>query len=260
MSNRYTSTSKISSGKSLAVFSPLSVANCELWLDAGNAASVTLVSNVVSQWNDLSGNNRHATQGTGNNRPTYSATVNGRNVISFDGVNDSLISGLASSVITGYATLFCVARPSASWTTSTANFKSPLLARNADATLGWGMALYNDAASNRLTLNYLWRGAGGNYSYGPRVDTGSLQVFTAVLAASPQDRRVSGSSGNYTTSLTAGTGGASNRYLTVGEDPTQSRYWTDYVAEVLVYSRTLTTAEILSIESYLISKWGITRQ
>jgi hypothetical protein len=248
------------SQQTIAAFSPLSVANCELWLDASDSTSVTLVSSAVSQWNDLSGNNRHATQGTGNNRPAYSATVNGRRVITFDGVNDSLISGLASSVITGYATLFCVARPSSSWTTSTANFKCPLAARNADATFGWGMALYNDAASNRLILNYLWRGNGGNYSYGPRVDVGSLQVLAAVFSASPQDRRVSGSSGNYTTSITAGTGGASNRYLTVGEDPTQSRYWTDYVAEVLVYSRALSTAEMLSIEAYLIAKWGIIRQ
>jgi hypothetical protein len=260
MTTRSASTSRIATGRSLATFSPLSVANCELWLDAANVASVTLVSSAVSAWNDLSGNNRHATQGTANNRPTYADKINGKSVLTFDGVNDSLISGLASSVITGYATLFCVARPSSSWTTSTANFKCPLLARNSDATFGWGLALYNDAASNRLALNFLWRGAGGNYSYGPRVDIGSLQVFAAVLAASPQDRRVSGSSGNYTTSLTAGTGGASNRYLTVGEDPTQSRYWTDYVAEVLAYSRALTTAEVLSIESYLIAKWGISRQ
>jgi hypothetical protein len=247
--------------QTLAAFSPLTVANCELWLDASDSSSVTLTSSAVSQWNDLSGNNRHATQGTANNRPTYSATVNGRNVITFDGVNDSLISGLASSVITGYATLFCVCRPSPSWTVNgTANFKVPLAARNVDATAGWGMSLYYDATASRQTLNYFWRNAGGNASYGPRADVGVVQVFTIAFAATSPDRRVCGSSSAYSASLTSGTGGASNRYLTVGEDPTQSRYWTDYVAEVLAYSRALTTAEVLSIESYLIAKWGISRQ
>jgi len=248
--------------QTLAAFSPLTVANCELWLDASDSSSVTLTSSAVSQWNDLSGNNRHATQGTGNNRPTYTDKVNGRNVITFDGTNDSLISGLASSVVTGYATLFCVARPSSSWTAGTANFKTPLMARNSDGSSAWGICLYNDAGvgTGRLSLTHQWRGAGYNNTAGSVVATGVFQLFSAVISATGTDRRVSGSSSNYPATLTAGTGGASNRYLTVGEDPTQSRYWTDYVAEVLAYSRALTTAEVLSIESYLIAKWGISRQ
>jgi spore coat protein U-like protein len=248
--------------QTLAAFSPLTVANCELWLDASDSSSVTLTSSAVSQWNDLSGNNRHATQGTGNNRPTYTDKVNGRNVITFDGTNDSLISGLASSVITGYATLFCVCRPSSSWTASTANFKAPLMARNADQTLAWGICPYNDTSigTGRLSLTHMWRGAGYNNAAGPAVTIGAVQLLAAVISATGTDRRSCGSSSTYPATLTAGTGGASNRYLTVGEDPTTLRYWTDYVAEVLAYSRALTTAEVLSIESYLIAKWGITRQ
>jgi hypothetical protein len=248
--------------QTLAAFSPLTVANCELWLDASDSSSVTLTSSAVSQWNDLSGNNRHATQGTANNRPAYSATVNGRNVITFDGTNDSLISGLASSVITGYVTMFCVCRPSSSWTTSTANFKSPLMARNSDGSSTWGMLIFFDPTffSGRLVTNYFWRNAGYNSGFGANISVGAVQLMAVRISASDSDRRTSGSASPVLVTNTAGTGGASNRYLTVGEDPTQSRYWTDYVCEVLVYSRSLTTAEVLSIESYLIAKWGITRQ
>lgn len=59
-----------------------------LWLDASDVSTVTTVSGAVSQWNDKSGNARHATQGTSGNRPAYTpAGQNGLNVATFDGVN-----------------------------------------------------------------------------------------------------------------------------------------------------------------------------
>ena len=163
----------------------------------------------------------------------------------------------ASSVAGG------VARPSPSWTASgTAQYKTPLMARNADTSAAWGLSLWFDSAfsGGRLSLNYQWRGSGYNYQAGSKVELGTVSLLCARLSSSDSDRRSCGSAAVWPNANTAGTGGASNRYLTVGEDPTQSRYWTDYVCEVLVYSRSLTTAEVLAVESYLIGKWGISRQ
>jgi len=57
-----------------------------LWFDAADASSVTLSGSDVSQWDDKSGNTRHATQATGGNQPDYIlAEQNGLNVIRFDG-------------------------------------------------------------------------------------------------------------------------------------------------------------------------------
>ncbi|MEX1115054.1 MAG: InlB B-repeat-containing protein [Akkermansiaceae bacterium] len=53
------------------------------WYDAADANSITIISGKVSQWNDKSANNRHATQTTAANRPTYVAS-------------DSLINNLPS--------------------------------------------------------------------------------------------------------------------------------------------------------------------
>lgn len=61
-----------------------------VWLDAQDAASVVLTSGVVSQWNDKSGNNRHATQSTAANRPTHNTSTVKSSHIVFDGANDSL--------------------------------------------------------------------------------------------------------------------------------------------------------------------------
>lgn len=71
--------------------SPWSPANIttQLWLDASDSATITLVSGAVSQWNDKSGNARNATQSASASRPTVlTANINGLDVLSFDGSDD----------------------------------------------------------------------------------------------------------------------------------------------------------------------------
>jgi hypothetical protein len=61
-----------------------------LWLDAADAATVTTVSGAVSQWNDKSGNTRHATQATSAQRPVYtSAALSGQNVVEFNPISSN---------------------------------------------------------------------------------------------------------------------------------------------------------------------------
>lgn len=66
-----------------------------LWLDAADASTITLNGSTVSQWNDKSGNGRHATQAVAANQPTYIASgLNGKPLLDWDGSNDSMtISG-----------------------------------------------------------------------------------------------------------------------------------------------------------------------
>lgn len=45
-----------------------------LWLDANDSSTITLNGFTVSEWQDKSGNNRHASQATVGSRPTYSKT------------------------------------------------------------------------------------------------------------------------------------------------------------------------------------------
>ena len=65
-----------------------------LWLDAADSSTVTTVSGAVSQWNDKSGNGRHATQSDATRRPAFtSAAINGYSALTFDGTNDGLTCG-----------------------------------------------------------------------------------------------------------------------------------------------------------------------
>lgn len=100
-------------GPTVAVNSPLDIAGCALWLDGADssASSMTLEGALVSAWRDKSGNGRDFTS-TGTARPTLVAsTIANKSALSFDGVDDRLST---SSVIatggTAALTVFVVVR------------------------------------------------------------------------------------------------------------------------------------------------------
>jgi len=77
-----------------------------------DAEQITGLSNgdPVTQWDDVSGNDRHLVQSTGANQPTFqTGLVNGRPGVRFDGVNDRLRAVFASALAQP-ATVFLVAR------------------------------------------------------------------------------------------------------------------------------------------------------
>jgi hypothetical protein len=77
-----------------------------LWLDANDASTITLNGSTVAQWNDKSGNARHVSQATATNQPTLTASgLNGKSVVTFDGVNDFLTSSGFSGLISGLSGL-----------------------------------------------------------------------------------------------------------------------------------------------------------
>ena len=63
----------------------------QCWLDASDSSTLTLSGNKVDAWADKSGNGRHVAQAVAGMRPDLDPGArNGRNVIRFDGVDDTL--------------------------------------------------------------------------------------------------------------------------------------------------------------------------
>ena len=86
--------SSFQAARGLAIIRPSDIANLELWLDAGDASTITETGGAVSQWDDKSGNAHHVSQATAGAEPTTGTrTQNGRNVLDFDG-GDSLVGSL----------------------------------------------------------------------------------------------------------------------------------------------------------------------
>lgn len=62
------------------------------WFDGADTTTITEVAGSVSQWDDKSGNNNHAIETDGAKQPsTGLETINGLNVVSFDGIDDRML-------------------------------------------------------------------------------------------------------------------------------------------------------------------------
>lgn len=84
------SANKFSKASALPEYSLPVRTNLDFWYDASTGVQRT--NNLVSQWDDLSGNNKHATQSGSGEQPTYIANgLNGRPVLRFDGFNDHML-------------------------------------------------------------------------------------------------------------------------------------------------------------------------
>jgi len=211
-------------------FNPKSIAGLQGWWDAADAATVT-ISTGVSEWRDKSGNDRHASQGTGNNQPAYTNQLNGRNVITFDGSNDSLLT--TSFSLSQPYTLFAVARRS-----------------------GGGASNFYDRVGNGASLGsfggvfYIFAGTGLN---GPSQDI-DWHIFNAEHSGSNSVFRVDGqdsASGN------AGTQAISDGLRFGANGAGSGSFLNGDIAEILLYNVIASTAQRNAILSYLDKKWGV---
>ena len=232
-----------------AITAPTDISGSVLWLDASDLASITSAGGFVSQWNDKSAvGTNHFTQGTGGQQPqTGAVTLNGLNLLTFDGSNDHL---LGSPVLAGNDddyTYLAVWRPH---TTSGARSvyeqaqggngrRSALLAvNNAYGFNGQNNDRHNlvPFAANqwRLTDMEVNNSNANNIKI---YDNGNLYV---------------GATGN-PGALDIGTAGA-----TVGKKQTTFGEFLDGdLAEIIVYDRTLTGAEHSDINTYLNNKYNL---
>jgi len=220
----------LSSGGRVA-FNPLSLSPA-LWLsDTGSNPA---------QWDDLSGNGRHATQAIGANQPAIvTGALNGRQVRRFDGVDDRMIHGLNGSLTS--CTIFAVFKKITEQTFyrgiigigPSNSSGSSMLARVGNNK--WGTFTTTDARANSDT---------GTTNFG---------IYAIIdNAASGGSFFLNGSadgtySGNTVGQLTANVG---------GQDISQA--YNGDIAEILVFSRALSTTERQAVERYLSNKYAIT--
>lgn len=75
-------------------WTPADLPNLYMWFDASDASTITLSGSDVTQINDKSGNNYHATQSTVSLAPEWgTATINGLNVLDFNKTGNYMVTG-----------------------------------------------------------------------------------------------------------------------------------------------------------------------
>lgn len=216
--------------------------------DATNAGSISLSGSEVTQWNDLSGNGHHATQGTSINRPkSGTVTINGKNAIDFDGTNDYLFNNGVASSFSGNDkpfTIFWVQDKDVANSTPWMFGFDP-----AGVAYIWSYGdsmLFRDDAVTTTSIS-----GTGSSSLSPVFMTfrSSGLSFTAwsnktqTVSATAYDR------GNITVNIS--TIGA-YRQGTLPE-----LYLDGSIGELIYYNRELTTGEVAQVQDYLSAKWGI---
>lgn len=231
-----------------AGFSPLRIADLAVWYDANDTASLTVDgSNKVSQWNDKSGNARHATQGTGANQPTLLTNqLNGR-----PGVRgyDNQFMTFSGPDLSGAAGFTVIAVGEMGSTTGEGVYTQiPGAGSNNGVSLWTGLWRSGRSGSNILfPTGAPSTSPGSPYIWIYRNDGTKTTANTKVLASWNATERVG------TTTQDAGTPAAGTAYLLAAgaaDSPSDTN-----IHEFLIISRNISDEERDALYTYLYNKW-----
>lgn len=245
-----------------AGFSPLTITNCALWLDAAQVQGTN--TQTFAAWPDSSYHSYAGTNNTASQQPSVrSGIINGRDGFRFDGVDDILLLNGGHSMLrqVSGATIFCVAIDLAP-TSGDANHVT------IGISTGAGVSTSRAVLGTRIASNPVY----GIFARRTDADTASSPTLSSVSnAILHQQTGVYDFSGNAaylrvrgnqssTTAFSSGGGLSSNTDsigIGVGGFVQANNRFNGYIAEVLVFNRALGASEIAVIEQYLSRKWGV---
>jgi hypothetical protein len=210
-------------------------ADAGVYSDAGTTPAADGAT--VQQWNDQSGNGNHATQATSGSRPAYRATAhNGRPVLQFDGVNDTLVG---ASVTSGAYAVLIVYAP----------LRTVIGGANQRAICGgtgnWILGGYN----NGYTFF-----AGAFVGNDAETDTARPAVLAASVAGTSAGQLAVYAEG-YDISNTAAAATTFPGTLNIGGVGSFSEPFKGLVYEVIVFNRAITAAEARALADYSFARW-----
>jgi hypothetical protein len=241
---------------------PLSLPGLVNWLDFSDSQYLATATNgtgsvsngsAIAYCADRSGSGYHATQSTANNRPTWSSTgLNSLGAGSFDGTNDTLVTPSIVPLVGDFIfTAFCVS------TRASTSTGSQFCIGSSGAGFGIGdgfsgaSRVYSTDNGSNFRMTYSATTTGQVHSAVKYAAISNSFVVrrngVPLVGIDAQNRPVMATPTYTTAPVTLGNG-----ILNV------TNFHSGLIAEMIVYSRALTVAEILTVERYLGAKWGIT--
>lgn len=221
-----------------------------LWFDASDANSITSSGGKVSQWNDISGNGRNATQATSANQPTTGTdTIGGLNALTF-GASTWIVTSAYSPPTSGFTTFAVANQTTASdgyiWEQSSDNTARRYFWRS-NTQIGKNLLVfgYNDSPNFRdYTVSYP-ASAGARLLMGRTVgnDVGVAVYSTPKTSETWLERT------NYPQS--------GSRAVTLGNSAATTKPWNGTIGEILVYDSELSFANCRLVLDYLRAKWSL---
>ncbi len=214
------------------------------WYDASDPAYLTLASTAITQFLDRSGNgNPTLVQSTGTARPTLTAAaLNGRSVASFDGGDTLVLPSAIYSIANGNNTIFSVAKRNAGVATEIIISGSEAASSRCSLRFGNG------------TIDFISNTTAGTGVVSFATTTTNYNVITAFRSGTTQSITANG--GTPTTDANGASESGVDAWA-IGSLAGSANFLTGSIAEILIYNRALTAAEIVQVELYLANKWGI---
>jgi hypothetical protein len=232
---------------------PQQISGLQLWLDAADAStlfdatsggSLVAADGGVARWEDKSGNARHATQGTSGNRPLRKTNQqNALGALLFDGSNDTLT--LPSITIPASHTVFSV------FVRATASIHSIALGSEVEeGVTRYGAWWFNDNVVYIKTNDDFSTHGSASTSTGAFLLVDTRTATTSVVTRRNGAQLASVTSGNAVTNAASGT------WTHVGS--VGATVHSGNLCEIIVYNSALSDTDRATVESYLMTKWGIT--
>lgn len=219
-----------------------------IWVDASNSDSITESSNLVSKWDDLSGNDNYLEQTTGTNQPTTNSnTIGGLNAILFDG-SDNFVetdgNPFAPTVSNAFVIMMIQVKALDSGSSFTLTGSELPNSERWQAAIPWSDGnLYFDVTSSSPP---------GRLTYGPLSDEQILMPgFYCSTTDSVQELWINGTK---EASDTSGFSAPTNTEVEIGR--VGSNYKNQAVGEFIAINGTITTATRQLLEGYMAWKWG----
>ena len=233
-----------SAGNVVVETPPVPLDGLELWFDA--QVGVSQANGVVSSWKDRSGHQRDALQTALNYRPKLSAdALSGKPAIVFDGLDDYLKLPTLPGDFSHGVSIFTVGQQEANEGMCTGIFEASNGPEIDDVHLGvWQDALLYEVSDGYFSVA----------DYPLLLGQPELLSVVHQTTNTLQLRRNSNALGEDTFALPAT---IAREEVYIGH----TRYadctaYSGNVAELLVYSRAVSDAELIQIESYLQAKWA----
>lgn len=247
------------------IITPNQIPGLNLWYDASvsNASYIQTTGGVaptntqpVQKWIDKQLTGRDANQTTGNRQPTWQANQqNGYGTILFDGTTDVLtlnpigswalsLPGQTTYVVVKANALTGIPRVTATNTGGYQFFWDTY----------WGV---ETAGGRAKSLN---AGNTTNYIYMGQILDGTQTDANITIQNNKRLKfRINGVEQSLTFSANVGTatsGSATGLFVGADSQPVTNPF-SGYIGELMIWTRTLTVTEQLSVETYLSDKWAI---
>jgi len=237
-------------------FTPSSVSGLQLWLDASDAStlydatsggSLAGANAIVRRWQDKSGNGRHATGDTGPTRKT--AAINSRDALLFDGSTSKLSFSGNVYGTSGYVTVFAVVRKLSVSTTA-------MIMSQDNGSVS--PRTYQYLRVVNASLQSIWFTGGPtaqSVSAASAVSANTTFLATLRIGASGGAVSLNGTAGTANTNVSGVLTNSEQTYI--GSFAYPSNEFDGHICELVAYDTALSDANKAAVESYLMTKWGI---